>query len=156
MKFDIMAMITNLVKVENDFCQDRILEIGIIGIILKLIHDARHGANVTMYGLDAIDEIFDQYECFAAKLLEVQKYFEEASAYGDDAIMILESLTFSENTDIQDRAINILEKHFQYHSDFFNERDEKDDKTCGFKKEESKIDDMSFKVAPSSIVNEIN
>lgn len=44
---------------------------GIIGIILKLIHDARHGANVTIYGLDAIEEIFDQYECFAAKLLEV-------------------------------------------------------------------------------------
>ena len=122
MKYDLMMIIQNLVRVENDFCQDRILELGIFDIILKLIHDARHGLNITVYGLDSIDEIFDQYECFAGKLMEVQSNFE--SAYGEESIMILEGLSFSENEDIQDRAVNILEKHFAYDSEFFFDKDD--------------------------------
>lgn len=46
-KSDISTLITNLVKIESDFCQDRLLEIDIMSCILHLIHDARNGLHIT-------------------------------------------------------------------------------------------------------------
>ena len=57
--FDFMTLIQNLVRIEDDFCQDKILELNILECIFNLIHDTRYGLHVTMAGLDSLNEIFD-------------------------------------------------------------------------------------------------
>ena len=109
---------------DSDFCQDRIVQIGIVPCLLKLIMDAKWGKNVTFNGLDAIDELLEQYDCYQDKKSQVLNMFQN-TLYDlqDTGIEIIEQLIFDENEEVRDKALEVLSKHFEYDSQFFMQDD---------------------------------
>jgi len=65
--YELMTLCRNLVRVEDDFCQDKILEIKIFQVIFTMIEDCRYGSYMTQQGLDTINELMECYEAFEMK-----------------------------------------------------------------------------------------
>ena len=85
-----MILCQNLVRMEDDFCQDKILELGIINVLLDLIYENKINSYVTADGLEALDELFEQYEAYPDKKKLCCQAVENCFINGDSGIEVLE------------------------------------------------------------------
>ena len=95
-----------------------------------VINESKWGHNITLAGLESIEELLEQYDCYKEKKNALLEMF-NSTQYGmeETGIEIIEQLIFDQNDDVRDKALNILTTHFEYDSSFFYEQDElvKDD-----------------------------
>jgi hypothetical protein len=65
--WDFMNLLHNLVKIEDDWCQDKLLDIKIFDCLFFMIQDCRYGKVMTMQGLDLITELLEINECYSTR-----------------------------------------------------------------------------------------
>ena len=61
-RYDYMMLLQCLSKLEDDWCKDRIIHLGVFDCILKEIRGCKYGHHITAQGLRTIISILDSYD----------------------------------------------------------------------------------------------
>lgn len=104
-------MLQNLVRIEDDWCQDHLLAIDIVKVILYLSHEVRFGAEVCLAALDALAEMLGYNEGYQDRMNDVRQVVLESEDVksGEKGLAVLELLAFHENEEVREKATEILE-----------------------------------------------
>lgn len=117
--FDLTTLLQNLVKIENDECLDKIIDIGIIDVIMTILVQKKYGKYVTKTVIECLRELFDPLICDSDKLIDAQQKIIDFDCKGDGGLEILEQIAYGdENDNIKEEAQNLLEDFFGYEDDF--------------------------------------
>ena len=126
--WELMNLCRNLIRIEDDFCQDKILDFGVIKILMFMLEDCRFGSFVTLQALETLTELFEMYECYPTARERLQtsvESYKEGSGM-QNGIEIIEQLMFEGNGDIQDAATRLLDEHLDYDTTFWHEIQEEE------------------------------
>ena len=121
--YDFSELCLSLAGMEDDWCKDRIIHLGIFNCILEFIRDKRHGAWITSNGLKAIITILDSYEEDPERKDIVMAQLASCEVQGITGLSIIEELYQDENEEITDMVVDILDGHFGYDEEFFCDED---------------------------------
>ena len=112
--YDFSELCMSLCSVEDDWCKDRIVHLGIFNCILTFTREIRYGAWIAVRGLRCILTIFDSYEEDPERKDIVMAQFSSTQIHGESGLEIIEQLYQEENEEIIDLSIEILDSHFGY------------------------------------------
>lgn len=77
-------------KIENDECLDKIIDIGIIDVIMNILVEKKHGKYVTKAVIECLRELFDPLICDSDKLIDGQQKIIDFEHNGEGGLEILE------------------------------------------------------------------